>query len=338
MFLNFLNNNNMGGFLMKNKLLVVVLLFLLTVSTLTGCAKSADTSANYPEKPINMIVAFGPGGGSDIGARMVVPFVEEELGVTINVINKPGAAGWVGWTDLVKAKPDGYTIGMINSPSMISGYLDPQYNREEDLDSFDLIALQVLDLGAFAINPNDTRFTNAEELIEYAQKNETTCAQDGVGSDDWMALTRFNLKYNTKFTSVAQDSTAESLAALMGGHVDVVFANVGELKVPHENNEIKIIGVMHDERSSFLPDVPCTKEMGYEVYSNSSRGFAAPAGLDPAVKEKLVDAFEKAITNPEHIEKMKDMGLEVVFMKGEEYKNLLLDDEKGVLEVKWWDE
>lgn len=323
---------------MKNKLMIVLLLCLLTVTTITGCAQSKDTSANFPERPINMIVAFGPGGGSDIGARMLVPYVEEELGVTINVLNKPGAAGWVGWSELVNSEPDGYTIGMINSPSLIPGYLDPQFNRKENLDSFDLIALQVLDLGSFAINPNDTRFTNIDELIEYARNNETTCAQDGVGSDDWMALTRFNLKYGTKFTSVPQDSTSVSLAALMGGHVDVVFANIGELKVPHDNNEIKIVGVMHNERSSFLPDVPCTKEMGYEVYSNSSRGFAAPSGLDPTVKEKLVDAFEKAITNPEHIDKMKEMGLEVVFMKGEEYKNLLLDDEKGVIEVKWWNE
>ena len=108
----------------------------------------------------------------------------------------------------------------------------------------------------------------------------------------------------------------------MGGHVDVVL-QCGELKVPHENNEIKIIGVMHDERSSFLPDVPCTKEMDMKSIQILPL-FCRPCRFRPCSKRKLVDAFEKAITNPEHIEKMKDMGLEVVFMKGEEYKNLLL--------------
>jgi tripartite-type tricarboxylate transporter receptor subunit TctC len=204
------------------------------------------------------------------------------------------------------------------------------------LEDFDLIANQVLDPGVIVINFQEKRFANLKELIAYAQKNETTCAQDGIGSDDWMALMRFNKIYNTKFTNVATKSTAESLTSLMGAHVDCVFANVGELKVPHDSKQVKVIAVMQKERSPFFPDIPCVKELGYEVFSSSSRGIAAPKGLKPEVKEKLVSAFEKGINNSEHINKMKGMGLDVVFMKGDQYRNHIKNDEKVVLDVKWW--
>lgn len=326
---------------MNKKVIGLLVLLLFSIGILAGCGGAKETKKetkpSYPTKPISVIVPFGAGGGTDVGARILAPFVEKELGVPVNIINKAGAAGWVGWTELMNAAPDGYTIGLIASPSLVPGYLDPQFKRtNKSLDDFTLIANQVLDPGVIAINIQDKRFTNLKELIAYAQKNEVTCAQDGVGSDDWMALMRFNKQYNTKFTSLATKSTAESLTALMGAHVDTVFANVGEMKIPHDSKQIKVIGVMQKERSPFFADIPTVKELGYEVYSASVRGVAAPKGLSPEIKDKLVAAFEKAIKNPEHIKKMKDMGLDVVFMKGDQFRDYIKNDEKIVLQVKWW--
>lgn len=319
-----------------SKLTRSLLAFSFAAAAAVGVVGTATAADTFPNKPINMIVAFGAGGGTDVGARVLAPFLEKELGTTINILNKPGAAGWVGWAELIKSAPDGYTIGFINSPSFIPGYLDPQFKRSNAIEAMDLLANQVLDIGAFAINSKEKRFSDAKGLIEFAKTNEVTCAQDGVGSDDWMALTRFNKLYGTKFTSVATKSTAESLAFLMGGHVDVVFANIGELKVPHGDKQIQVVAVMNPNRSKFLPDVPSTKELGFEIYSASSRGVAAPKGLASEVKEKLVAALEKAINTPKHIDKMKELGLEVVFMKGDEYLKYLKADEEGVLSVKWW--
>jgi len=317
------------------KLLFLIIITFISTSIFIVFASAQDV-AKYPEKTISVIVAYGAGGGTDVGARILIPYVEKELGVSMVIVNKAGGSGWVGWTDLLNAEPDGYTIGFINSPSLIPGYLDPQYKRNVTLDNFSLIANQVLDLGAIAINPSDKRFSNLKELVEFAKKEEVTCAQDGVGSDDWMAMMRFNKEYGTKFVSLATKSTAESVAGVMGGHMDVVFANVGELTVPHQNGSLKAVGIMNAERTQFLPNVPCTEELGFKIYSSSSRGIAGPKGIDKAKLEILIKAFENAINNKEHIEKMKEMGLEVKFMKGEEFKNHLKADEQGVKDVAWW--
>jgi len=313
---------------------LIMVAFILT--SIFVVFATAQVSAKYPEKTITVIVAYGAGGGTDVGARILIPYVEKELGVPVVVVNKAGGSGWVGWTALVNSKPDGYTIGFINSPNIFPGYLDPQYKRNVTLDDFSLIANQVVDLGAIAINPSDKRFSSLKELVEFAKKEEVTCAQDGVGSDDWMAMMRFNKQYGTKFVSVATKSTAESIAGVMGGHMDVTFANVGELTTPHQSGSLKVVGVMSDERSQFLPDVPCTEELGYKIYSSSSRGIAGPKGIDEEKLEILIKAFENAINNKEHIEKMKELGLAVKFMKGEEFKNHLKADEQAVKDIAWW--
>lgn len=291
----------------------------------------SESAEGFPDKPINVIVSYSAGGGTDTGARILIPYVEEELGVDMNIINKPGGGGWVGWTELANADPDGYTIGYINTPNLMTGYLDPKYNRDQSLDSFTPIANHVTDPGAIAIRPNDDRFSTIEELMEYAKENELTATSTGAGSDDHYASLKLNDKFGTKFKAVHNSGSADSRAAVLGGHVDVLFANVGELATLHKEGEVKIVAVMSKEKSPFLEDVPTLAESGYEdVYSWSARGLAAPAGIDEEKLEILRAAFEKGIKNEEQVEKMGEMGLQVDYLDGEEYDQLLKEDEEGV--------
>ena len=120
----------------------------------------------------------------------------------------------------------------------------------------------------------------------------------------------------------------------MGGHIDVYAANVGEVTIPHKDKELKVIGILSPERTKFLPDVPTLDESGYKgIYSWSARGLAAKKGISSEQRDKLVAAFEKAMKNPEHIKKMEEMGLEVKFLKGQDYIKLLKADEDGVRSV-----
>lgn len=298
-------------------------------------APAQESKEKWPDKPINLIVSFAAGGGTDAGARMLIPYVEKELGVPITIMNKPGAGGWVGWTELAHTKADGYTIGYINTPNLITGYIDPKQKRKENLDSFATIANHITDPGVIAIRTDEKRFTDAKSMIEFAKKNDVTATSNGIGSDDHLAILKLNKAAGTKLTAVQNKGAAESQAAVMGGHVDLLFVNVGEVFNLHKNGELKVIAVLSEERSPFLPDVPTLKESGVDgVTSGSSRGIAAPKGVDEEKLEILRAAFEKGIKNEEQIKKQSESGLQVDYKDKQDYIHSLKKGEQDVMGLK----
>lgn len=320
------------------KVLSIIIVLMVTIGVIgcgskTGPAKSS-AKVDYPTKPITLIVSYAAGGGTDVGARILAPFLEKELGVPVVVDNRPGAGGWVGYSELLKAKPDGYTIGYLNTPGLITGYLNPSTKRQQNLDSFAYIANHVLDPGVIAIRANETRFTTIQELIEYAKKNELTSTTNGVGTGPHMMALDVNKKMGTKFKPVHFNGTGEYFAAVLGGHIDIYMARVGESLEPVRDKQLKVLAVTSKERVPQYPDVPTLKEIGGEVFNQTSRGIAAPPGVDPKIIEKLQAAVDKAIKNPEHIKKMEAMGLTVDGRIGAAYKDLLKEEEKTTVELK----
>lgn len=321
------------------RLLMVSLLVVFSIG-LTACGKSdapaqKDAKEKFPNRAITVYVNYAAGGSSDLGARALMAVVEKDLGVPVTIVNKPGAGGWVGWAEVLKAKPDGYTISLINTPNLITGYLDPRQNRKDNIESFALIANHVTDPGAIAIRNDEKRYTNIKELIEYAKQNQVTTTSTGMAGDDHIAALKFNKKYGTKFEAVHLKGAGESVTSVIGGHVDVMFANVGDVTTLHKSKEVKVLAVMSEKRSPLLPDVPTLKELGYDgVVSSSARGFAAPKGTDPAVVAVLGAAIEKAMKNPDHIKKMEEMGLQLDFQNKDSLYKSLKVEEKDMIELK----
>ncbi|WP_257350352.1 tripartite tricarboxylate transporter substrate binding protein [Pseudalkalibacillus decolorationis] len=338
------------------KLFSFVLVLLLVAGALAACSsqesasskstsgESSGTSENddgkFPNKPINVIVAYDAGGGTDTTARTLQPYLEKELGVPVNVINKPGGSGWVGWTEIANAEPDGYTIGYLNSPNFASGLVNPTMQRGIDLDSFTILANHVADPGAIVIRADEDRFTNFKELIDYAKKHELTTTATGVAGDDHLVTLKLNQKLDTKFRAIQFEGTAESRSSFLGGHVDVLITSVGEAYSMHQNNQLKVVAITAKEKSSFLSDVPTVKEAGFdEIISQSTRGLVAPKGLPEEKVEILQDALEKAINNTEHQKKMKELGTQVLYANGDEYLKLLqqdIEDVKGLKDLLGW--
>ena len=149
-----------------------------------GGAGKATSKGFYKGKNVTMIVPWVAGGGSDNGARLLVPYLEKELGCTITVTNPSGGSGWVGWNQLLKAKPDGLTVSMINTPPIIAGYLNPAMKRKNTLKDFKFIANHVTDDNVIAINKDEKRFSDMKSMVEYAKTHELTCGTTGIGSDD----------------------------------------------------------------------------------------------------------------------------------------------------------
>ena len=298
---------------------------------------SAPAQAQYPERNITLIVPYGAGGGTDITARMLARDLDAALGKPVTVENRAGGGGWVGWGALAQAKPDGYTVGYLNVPSMYAGYLDKQYKRTETLDSFTPLMNHVLDYNVWAVKA-DSPFKSVKDVVEAAKKTPDTLTVSafGAGSDDHLAILSMEVENKIKMITVHHKSTAEAKTAALGGHIHILGANISEVAEEAKAGTIRILGVMSPERSRFLPSAPTFKEQGFNQNWSVSRGIAAPAGLPKDVEAKLVAALEKTLNSKEHQDKAASLSLEPRVIKGADYVKFLKDNEASTKTLMGW--
>ena len=296
---------------------------LLGATLGAALAATSALAQDFPNKPIQLMVAFPPGGSTDIGARIVASIAEKAIGQPIIVINKGGAGGQVGWTDLVRQKPDGYNIGFINLPATNTAILDPERQAIFDINSFTPIINQVLDPGVVWVRA-DSPFKTMQDIVDAAKKDPGTlrASTTGILSDDHLAILMVEeAAPGAVFRLVHLEGGAAQMKETLGGNVDVSFDNVGSIVRQAQGGQVRALMILDDQRSKFLPDVPTSKEAGFAtVISNSTRGIAGPKGMDPKVVAKLAEVFKKAMEDPDHIKRMEDVGLNLKVMVGDEYK------------------
>ena len=327
---------------MDFKKFFVILMVVVSILGLSACTPKVEESQGnsadgYPARPIELIVSYSAGGGTDVGARLLTPLVEAQIGQPFTVVNITGAGGWVGWTELSKARSDGYKIGYINTPPFITGYLNPDMGRPAGLDLFIPIANHVWDATVWAVRP-DSPYQTVEEILEYAKNNPGQLSMGTTGVYTQHHINAIVLKEKGyEFDVVHTQGAADAATMALGGHIDILSAGVGEVKTLAQDGQLKILAVMDIKRTNHLPDVPTFVEAtGIELISFSSRGIAAPAGTPKEIVDKLAAAFEVAINDPDHIERMAKLGLDVRFMGPEEYVEFLYDYEKTLKELLGW--
>ena len=290
---------------------------LVAVILLMGPALNAE--AAWPEdQPLTMIVAYAPGGATDIAARLAAVYIEKYLGQSVAVLNRPGAGGEMGFTALAEAKPDGYTVGFINTPNLLS--IPQQRQTRYTLDSFIPVAQLMDDPDAFLVL-NSSPFNNLADLVKYAKENpnKVTYCSTGIGSDDHIATEMFSLAAGIKMKHVPFDGAGTARTAVLGGHVMLGVFNVSEAKEYVSGGQIKILGQMSDARHEMFPDTPTFKEQGYDVTMSSIRGIAMPAGTPADIVSKFAEASEKAINDPEFQQKCAAASLPLEFLGPKEY-------------------
>jgi tripartite-type tricarboxylate transporter receptor subunit TctC len=304
----------------------------LCVSAITGTAAFAE----YPERPIEMIVAYSPGGGTDIAARTLVSFVEKYLGdgATITVVNKPGAGGEIGFTELAKAKPDGYTIGFINTPNILT--IPISRETRYSMDEIQAVANVVYDPGAFNVLPTSP-FKNLDELVAYAKENPraVTYGTTGIGGDDHLAALDFSRQAGIEMTHVPFSGSADVRAAVLGGHISMASTNISEVVTLVEEGQLITFGQMGNERWSGAPDVPTFKEQGYDVVMGSDRGIGVPAGIPEEALNALQEAIAKAVKDPEFLEAAAKQNLALNYQNAAEFQAHL--DAMGAQLQALWD-
>lgn len=268
------------------------------VGTMAPLAARAETAA-WPNRPIEMIVAYAPGGGTDLVARLLARHLEKELGATIVVQNKPGAGGAIGFAELARATPDGYTIGFINTPNLLT--IPIERKTTFTWKSYDLIGNLVDDPGAFTVNQS-SNIDSLATLVKYAKANPgaVTVGTTGVGSDDHLAMLLFEKASGVKMTHVGYKGAGEVRGALAGQQITIGAINVGEaLAYQKGGTPLKFLGQMGLSRAVLAPNVATFREQGFNIELASLRGLAAPKGLPEPVKKKLVDAMAKVAADPQ---------------------------------------
>ncbi len=309
------------------KLLISSLIFM---SSLLCFSQGAQ--ADYPEKPINMIMAFTAGGSSDVQARIMQKYwnkyVPEEPWV---FVYKPGAGGAIGFTEIARARKDGYTIGGLNVPHIV---LQPMAQGAQfKVADFEIIAQVVSDPQTIAVR-KDSPYQSVKDVIEAAKKNPKKVKLGLVGpmSGHHLMFLDFEQKYpDVDFAGIFYKGAADQNAALLGGEIDVIFGNLND--VMRSLDEFRILGIASDERNSFLPDVPTMKEAGYPINSEIRRFFAVPKGVEAAKVEFLRNAFKQIAEDPNYVADMIKAGQPHAYLNGPEAAAWINDQNSKILNL-----
>jgi len=269
---------------------------------------------DYPTKgrTISVIVPFAAGGSTDIAARLLAPLMEKYIGAPVEVVDKPGAATQVGNTELAKARPDGYTLGMVGFAAILISYLDPDRKATYTRKDFQTIAHYVVQDNVMFVK-SDSPYKNIKDLVEAARVNpgQIKVGTAGLMSNTHIAALKLQQVANVKFSYVHFGGTAEGVTALMGGHIDAFSGSTGDIMSQYKAGTVRVLGTTGKEQSKFFPDVKTYASQGYDVYSVYSFGLVGPAGMPKEIVDLLTSSAKMAMQSDELKGKLAEMAMDV---------------------------
>lgn len=297
------------------------------VFAFVASAQQTGSEPGYPTKPITLIVAQSAGGSTDMGARVLAAIAEKDLGQPIIVVNRVGGGGQIGWTELARQKPDGYSLAVVNLPALNTVTLNPDRKAAFGLDAFEPIANQILDQGIITVR-TDSPYKSLQDLITDAKKNPGKIRVGIVGLHGHAHFGLLSLQEaaGVKLRTVQMEGSPAIAMALMGGHVDVGIDRVGSWATRVRAGDLRGLAVLDRERSKFVPGVPTSAEQGFpDVVTASAAGIVGPKGIPDPILRKLEAVFRKAIESPEHVEKIEKTGQRIKPMGRSEYADYMRD-------------
>ena len=306
---------------------------ILVMTCAISAGVPAATAADFPQRPVTIVVPWGAGGGSDIIARALSKPLEQELGKPIVIVNKPGGGGTVGASFVAHSRPDGYTIGLINNTGLIHqihyGGLD--YTRA-DLEPLCLF----LRVPIFLVVNSSSPIKNLDDYIRVAKekKGDLTLGVAGIGGGTHLPVEGFFEVAGIKVTPMPfKNGGAGVVTALAGEHVDSGVIHPSEAYGQHKAGVFRILGVLDSARLDTWPDVPTFKEQGYDVTGQVWRSFLVPKGTPREVKDILVAALEKAIKDPGYLEVLGKLGDLPTWLGPDEFARYLEEDDAKLLAI-----
>ncbi|MQA81458.1 MAG: tripartite tricarboxylate transporter substrate binding protein [Streptosporangiales bacterium] len=299
---------------------LVALATLIPLVAAVGCGgpSTQNDVSTYPAKgrTITLIVPYDAGGAGDIGARLLKPYLEKEIGTNIEVVNRPGAGSQVGVSALARAKNDGYTIGFTHLPATIATYLDPARKADFERASLEPVAMYVTDPTALAVSA-DSPYRTLDDLVRAAKAKpgKVTVTDSGILSDGNIACLRLEEMTGVKFAVVHGGGGAETLADVLGHHTDVGNLNLsGNTAELVRSGKIRLLAIFDKKEDPHFPGVKTGRDEGYPIEVATSRAISAPKGTPKPIVDKISAAIERAMQDPEFQKKATASGLRLSYL------------------------
>jgi tripartite-type tricarboxylate transporter receptor subunit TctC len=306
--------------------------FVRLMSAAALVAPLVCAAQDFPAKGkvITQIVPFGAGGGADITARAVQPWLEKELGVSMPIINKPGGGGQVGFTEFLKtAKPDGYTIVWALLPGTPASYLDPKRQAKFTRKDFKLVANVALDPVSIVVKP-DSKFKNLR--TSWRRQKRTLARSRLPPGDGHLARRRGQIgsppaQVRAPLLRAAGQAARRALSAATPTSG---FNPVSETAAEITSGQLRALALCDGQPSRYVPQVPTAISQGVKCSVASVRGIAVPAGTPDNVVSALANAVRKVLADPENQKQLDKIKLATRFMTGKEYEEYWAETEKTV--------
>jgi tripartite-type tricarboxylate transporter receptor subunit TctC len=279
-----------------------VALATLVAAGLLSAAPVTPAAQEFPSRPIEFIVPWGPGGGADQLARKTAKLLETRLKVSMPIVNVPGATGQTGLTKLLTAPADGYSIAVFVGPTLAlqAGTPLPKWTMQ-DIEQLGIVMQQT---SAFLVAEGG-RFKTWADLEKAARTERLRVAITGFGSDDDVAV-NFLAKQGLRLASVPMPKPGERYASILGGHTEVLYEQIGDVRSFVDGKQMKPIVFFSDKRDASFPDVPTATEAGYLVSLPQFRSIIVRSGTDAGIVKKLAEALADAVRDPEYVAFLKD--------------------------------
>lgn len=293
-----------------------------------SCLLAQPAGGNFPSKPVRIVVPYTPGGTNDVMARAVGQKLQEMWPHPVVVENKPGAAGNIGASDVIRSEPDGHTLLLtnININSMNPALIERMpFDPQKDLAPITLLGTSAL---ALVVHPS-VPANNTQELIAYLKKRpgQLSYASSGNGSPQHLSAEMFKAMSGTRVLHIPYRGAAPAIADVLAGQVEMTVGVVNQL-IPHiRSGRLKAMGVTSKKRQASLPEVPTLDESGVPGYESEIwLGLCAPAATPAPVIRQINATVHKILADPEVSKRLNGQGMDVLTSTPEQMRQRAIED------------
>jgi tripartite-type tricarboxylate transporter receptor subunit TctC len=293
----------------------------------------SPAAAQYPERSVTAIVGYPAGGLADVVLRAVTEGMKKKFPKGIAVVARPGAGGTIGASEVIKSKPDGYTLGIMPLTNLViqPQVMDLPYRTPDDC----IPVISLVSWYPLLVVKHEAPWKTAQELLAAAKASpgKLRVGSPGEGTSSHLNLEELMRLSDAKMIHVPFSGWGEGSPALLGGHIEALVAQPGEVRPLVEAKRMRVLGVFQPVRNAVFPDVPTFKEIGYAAHNGSTFFLVLPGGTPPDVVRYVHDAAKAAIDDPAFVAFAKARVIDVDYRAGDKLKADLWTEYRAHTEI-----